>query len=117
MNRLALSRTSPHAPTRLGRVDEMLDAHAMGARLQAAIGAGGRGHCHVLDAKYEPGVRCTVLYRAGDLLVRGDLVDEETGSDDASRPVVAPGVRLSRFPGFPVTEAEVEAAVERFTPR
>ena len=101
MNRLALSGTSTHAPTRLGRVDEMLDAHAMGARLQAAIGAGGRGRCHVLDAKYEPGVRCTVLYRAGDLLVRGDLLDEETGSADAFRPVVAPGVRLSRFPDDP----------------
>jgi aminoglycoside phosphotransferase (APT) family kinase protein len=101
MNRLALSGTSTHAPTRLGRVDEMLDAHAMGPRLQAALGAGGRGRCHVLDAKYEPGVRCTVLYRAGDLLVRGDLVDEETGSADAFRPVVAPGVRLSRFPADP----------------
>jgi aminoglycoside phosphotransferase (APT) family kinase protein len=101
MNRLALSGTSTQAPTPLGRVDEVLDGHAMGPRLQAAIGTGGRGRCHVLDAKYEPGVRCTVLYRAGDLLVRGDLVDEETGSADAVRPVVAPGVRLSRFPADP----------------
>ena len=101
MNRLALPGPPTHAPTRLRRVEEMLDAHAMGPRLQAALGAGGRGRCHVLDSKYEPGVRCTVLYRADDLLVRGDLVDEETGSVDALRPVVAPGVRLSRFPADP----------------
>jgi hypothetical protein len=79
----------------------MLDAHRMGPRLQRAIGAGGRGRCHVLDAKYEPGLRCTVLYRAGDLLVRGDLVDEEEGHVDPTRPVVAPGVRLSRYPDDP----------------
>jgi hypothetical protein len=110
MNRLALSGTSTHAPTPLGRVDEMLDAHAMGARLHAAIGAGGGGRCHVLDAKYEPGVRCTVLYRAGDLLVRGDLIDEETGSVDAFRPIVAPGVRLSRFPADPDLPRLADAA-------
>ena len=46
-------------------------------------------------------MRCTVLYRAGDLLVRGDLVDEEKGHVDPSRPVVAPGVRLSCFPDDP----------------
>jgi hypothetical protein len=98
---LRLSGTSAHERTHLGRVGEMLDAHSMGPRLQASVGAGGRGRCHVLDAKYEPGLRCTVLYLAGDLLVRGDLVDEEKGPVDPSRPLVAPGVRLSCFPDDP----------------
>lgn len=101
MTGLDLSGTSTHGRTQLCRVGEMLDAHSMGPRLQMAVGAGGRGRCHVLDAKYEPGVRCTVLYRAGDLLVRGDLVDEENPHVDPSRPVVAPGVRLSCFPDDP----------------
>jgi aminoglycoside phosphotransferase (APT) family kinase protein len=101
MTGLDLSGTSTRGRTHLGRVDEMLDAHSMGPRLQKAIGAGARGRCHVLDAKYEPGVRCTVLYRAGDLLLRGDLVDEEKEPVDPFRPVVAPGVRLSCFPDDP----------------
>ena len=106
MTRPGPARTSTH----LGRVDEMLDARVMGTRLQAAIGAGGAGRCHVLDAKYEPGVRCTVLYRAGDLLVRGDLVGEEMESVDSSRAVVAPGVRLSCFPDDPDLPRLADAA-------
>jgi hypothetical protein len=95
----------PETPTRasgeLRRVDELLNAHVMGPRLRAAVGATGRAPCSVLDAKYEPGVRCTVLYGVGDLLVRGDLRDEEVGGAEPSRPVVAPGLRLSCFPDDP----------------
>jgi aminoglycoside phosphotransferase (APT) family kinase protein len=86
-------------------VDEVFDARVMGPRLASALGRPGRGRrpaagWHVVDAKYEPGVRCTVLYRAGDLLVRGDLLDgTDTGA--APGPVVDPGVRLSPFPGDP----------------
>ena len=77
----------------------------MGPRLQTAVGAGGRGRCHVLDAKYEPGVRCTVLYRAGDLLVRGDLVDEEKGHrpDTACRGTGRAAVVLPGRSGSPPT--------------
>ncbi|MDK3255745.1 hypothetical protein [Blastococcus capsensis] len=88
-------------PVPLRRVEEMMDAHVMGPRLSAAIGAGGHGRCHVLDAKFEPGVRCTVLYRAGDRLVRGDLLADVTGDEGFSRAVVAPGVRLSVYPHDP----------------
>jgi hypothetical protein len=95
----------PKAPTRasgeLRRVDELLNAHVMGPRLRVAVGATGRAPCSVLDAKYEPGVRCTVLYRVDELLVRGDLLDEEIGGTEPSRPVVAPGLRLSCFPDDP----------------
>jgi hypothetical protein len=70
----------------------MTSARLMGPRIAAALGADRPVPCHVLDAKYEPGARCTVLYRAGDRLVRGDLVDGGPG---------APEVRLSPFPGDP----------------
>jgi aminoglycoside phosphotransferase (APT) family kinase protein len=83
--------------THLDRVAEALDARRMGPRLRVALGVG--GPCHVVDAKYEPGVRGLVLYRIGDRLVRGDLLDPPT--DGGSRPVVPPGVRLACFPDDP----------------
>ena len=101
MTTLALPTTPTRATGELRRVDEILGAHVMGPRLRAAVGATGRTSCSVLDAKYEPGVRCTVLYRVGDRLVRGDLVDEEIDRAEPSRPVVAPGVRLHCFPDDP----------------
>jgi hypothetical protein len=79
----------------------MTNAHVMGPRLHAGVATDGRGGCHVLDAKYEPGVRCSVLYRAGDRLIRGDLLEGRAGDADDSRPVVDPGVRLSLFPDDP----------------
>ena len=113
MTSLGLPGTAP--PTdRLSRVDEMLNGHVMGPRVRAALGAPGRGGCHVLDAKYEPGVRCTVLYRVGPLLVRGDLVDDpvdDPGDGGAtSRPVVDPGVRLCRYPDDPDLPGLADAA-------
>ena len=36
----------------------------MGRRLSAALRTG-RRPCHVLDAKYEPGIRASVLYQHG----------------------------------------------------
>jgi hypothetical protein len=99
MSALALPETSADATAQLRRVLEMLDAHVMGPRLEAAVGGGGT---HVLDAKYEPGVRCVALFRVGERLVRGDLLeDAPPARDDAAHPVVAPGVRLSPFPHDP----------------
>ena len=85
-------------------VEEALRAGVMGERLRAALGAGAGEACHVLDAKYEPGLRCTVLYRLGRRLVRGDLDVTDAGGDGGDapgRPVVVPGVRLSVFPDDP----------------
>lgn len=94
----------PHTSARvpLVRVEEAIDAHRMAPRLRAAVGAVPGDACHVLDAKYEPGVRCTVLYGVGRRLVRGDLVEDgPDGDGTGARPVVAPGVRLCTFPDDP----------------
>jgi aminoglycoside phosphotransferase (APT) family kinase protein len=96
-----LPGTSTEAEERLRRVEEAMDGRVMGPRLFAALGDGDGRRCQVIDVKYEPGLRCTLLYRAGDQLVRGDLLDDPIDGLDPARPVVAPGVRLSRFPDDP----------------
>jgi hypothetical protein len=100
MTSLGLPDTAPRTD-RLSRVVEMLNGHVMGPRVRGALGVPGRAGCSVLDAKYEPGVRGTVLYGVGPLLVRGDLIDVPADDGEAFRPVVAPGVRLCRFPDDP----------------
>ena len=98
------------AARELARVGEALDAHRMGPRLRAALPDGRASACHVLDAKYEPGLRCTVLYQLGDRMVRGDLLDEDGAAGEADGPVVAPGVRLYPFPRDPELPALATAA-------
>jgi aminoglycoside phosphotransferase (APT) family kinase protein len=85
------------------RFDEALQPRLMGPRLGALSGDGSLT-CHVLDAKYEPGVRAVVLYEHAGRLLRGDLL---SGSGDQSRDavgpatIVAPGVRICSFPMDP----------------
>jgi aminoglycoside phosphotransferase (APT) family kinase protein len=96
------------AAAELSRVREALRPGVMRPRLLGALGLS-RGACQVLDAKYEPGFRCTVLYAVGPHLVRGDVAvgdwrnAAETGAQlpEAARRVVAPGVALSVFPADP----------------
>lgn len=83
--------------TELDRFLEAQDAGRMGPRLEQSLGRG-PSTCHVLDAKFEPGLRAILLYEHAGRLVRGDLVADD---DHASGHVVAPGVRLSRFPDDP----------------
>jgi aminoglycoside phosphotransferase (APT) family kinase protein len=102
MTTLATPSARKHdAAHELARVGEALDAHRMAPRLRAALLDGRASACHVLDAKYEPGLRCTVLYQVGDRMVRGDLLDEDSVADEADGPIVAPGVRLYPFPRDP----------------
>jgi len=82
------------ATAHCGRFLQALQARRMGPELAAVLNVRADS-CHVLDAKYEPGVRAVVLYELGDLLVRGDLLP----TADADEPgVVAPGLRVSAFP-------------------
>ena len=59
------------------RFAEALRPGVMGPRLAPVSGAGpgAAAPCHVLDAKYEPGVRAVLLYEQDGRLLRGDLVD------------------------------------------
>lgn len=87
----------------LDRFDEALRPRLMGPRLAAATERG-PATCHVLDAKYEPGVRAIVLYAHGGRLLRGDLLptgDGSAGTTAGARAVVSPGVRICVFPDDP----------------
>ena len=82
------------------RFAEALRPGVMGPRLAAAPG-GMPGACHVLDAKFEPGVRAVLLYEQAGRLLRGDLVpDGGRASADPAR-MVEPGVLVSPFPHDP----------------
>jgi hypothetical protein len=99
-----VDRAMPAEPTPLAmheRFLEALTASAMGPRLAAVLS--GPPVCHVLDAKYEPGIYGHILYEHAGRLVRGDL-DGESGAPTAttSAPlVVDPGILVWPFPGDP----------------
>lgn len=82
------------------RFAEALRARDMGPRLADALGCS-TTTCHVLDAKYEPGVRAMVLYEYAGRLFRGDLLPAPDRGDPEGDAVVAPGVRLAGFPHDP----------------
>jgi hypothetical protein len=76
------------ATAHLDRFLEALQPWRMAPELAAATGSR-HDTCHVLDAKYEPGVRAVILYALGDRLVRGDLLP------------LPDGLRISPFPHDP----------------
>jgi aminoglycoside phosphotransferase (APT) family kinase protein len=89
-----------------------LDAHAMGPRLSAALSTRHRP-CHVLDARYEPGIQATVLYQLGDDLIRGDLLSPH-GSRAGASMTGWPGMELSVYPddpGIPTLPMAMTASV------
>ena len=55
-----------NGPSEVKQFNAALDAHGMGRRLSAALSTGHRS-CHVLDAKYRPGLRASVLYQHGPI--------------------------------------------------
>jgi len=79
----------------IDRFLEALHAGRMGPRLQQALG-GGPATCHVLDAKYEPGIRAIVLYEHGRDLLRGDLCPSRTPRGRTAWSRQASGSRGSR---------------------
>ena len=86
-------------PTEFKQFNAALDAHGMGRRLSAALSTGHRS-CHVLDAKYEPGIRASVLYQHGSDLVRGDLLTPDSPASSA-RVTSWPEMQLSVYPHDP----------------
>lgn len=89
------------APGSLDRFSEALQAGVMGPRLAAVTGAP-ISACHVLDGKFEPGVRAILLYELGGRLLRGDLLARPAQTaPEGNIGVVPPGVRLHLFPADP----------------
>ena len=84
----------------LGRVEVVLRASAMREPLRHGLGLPRAAPCHVVDAKYEPGRRCTVLYAFGDLYVTGVLPLGPDGAPPGGV-VVAPGMHVWPFPDDP----------------
>ncbi len=83
------------------RMDDALRAGAMRAPLCDALGLPASTPCHVVDAKYEPGLSATVLYQLGARLVTA-VVSFAADPDDAPGGVeVGPGVRAFPFPADP----------------
>lgn len=82
------------------RFGEALRPGVMGPRLAAAQG-GMPGACHVLDAKFEPGVRAVLLYEQAGRLLRGDLVPDGDRFGAHPARMVEPGVLVSPFPHDP----------------
>jgi phosphotransferase family enzyme len=84
-----------------GRVELVLRASAMREPLLQGLGLPPALPCHVLDAKYEPGRRCTVLYALGDRFVTGVLPLGPDGAPDGAAVVVGPGLQVWLFPDDP----------------
>src|SRR5215216_1094047 len=59
--------------------------------------------CRILDAKYEPGSYCRILYELGDQLVTGTYKWDSDQSQTPGRTTVIPslGMQVYRFPNDP----------------
>jgi hypothetical protein len=70
-----------------------------------ASGANGRPpECRILDAKYEPGNYCTILYQLGDQLITGGFRwdADESEVPETKRIIPSIGMRVYDFPNDPV---------------
>lgn len=90
----------PTEDTEVKRFAAALDAHVMGPRLSVALNTSHRP-CHVLDAKYEPGIRASVLYQHGADLIRGDLLAPDSPPGSPRAVTDQPRMELSVYPHDP----------------
>lgn len=104
------------------QVEAALNARLVARHLEALEEGSGNGAvraCRILDAKYEPGWRCTVLYELGDRYVLGVIGwgAPEQRVADAGRSIEALGMRVYDFPNDPsipgLAAALVPGAMER----
>ena len=67
--------------------------------------------CQILDAKYEPGNYCTILYQLGDQLVIGAYKWDSDESENPAMTKVIPslGMRVYRFPNDPTLPSLTKA--------
>lgn len=87
------------------QLDLAFDPRRMGPLLAEAIASRGArvsaGGCHILDAKYAPRERCTVLYELGDQLIVGFLRWDGEVGDGGGLDIPEAGMRVYRFPHDP----------------
>jgi hypothetical protein len=86
------------------QVAKALDARAMAGYLEVAFPSAPtapRAACRVVDAKYEPGARCTILYQLGDRLVLGTLRWDRDVKVDLGRRIEELGMIAYEFPNDP----------------
>ena len=77
-----------------------------------ATGARSRPYeCRILDAKYEPGSYCTILYQLGDDLVTGTYKWDSDKNKTPETTTVIPslGMRVYRFPNDPALPSLLKA--------
>ena len=81
-------------------------------RQSGATGASGPTYdCQILDAKYEPGNYCTILYQLGDDLVIGTYKwDSDEGQiPEMTKIIPTLGMRAYRFPNDPILPSLTKA--------
>jgi hypothetical protein len=104
-----VAQDAPAAAEELAEVDVAVSPRAVAPRLRAAVSTtrGPARWCHVLDAKYRPGERATILYDLDGELVVGRLhLGEERrrftvapAVDDPYLPGLAPALRPGTMAG------------------
>lgn len=88
------------------QVEGALDAKRVSRQLEALYPSSGKHStrgCHILDAKYEPGCRCTVLYEFEGHYVLGVIPwgPPEDRITDGERSIEDLGMRVYEFPNDP----------------
>ena len=81
-------------------VEQALRPRIMGALLQEALGIpSSHAECRILDAKYEPGEYCTILYQLGERMVIGTITWGENDEDmpETDRVIEPLGMRVYSF--------------------
>jgi aminoglycoside phosphotransferase (APT) family kinase protein len=87
-----------------------LQPRVMAANLEAVFGRSednetknGRSNCRILDAKYEPGEYCVILYQLGERMVIGRLGwnDADDKFPETMRLIAPLGMRAYLFPNDP----------------
>jgi aminoglycoside phosphotransferase (APT) family kinase protein len=98
-----------------------LSAGRMGPLLTSALGwteerGTGRGRWNVIDAKYDPGNACTVLYECGGRMVLGVMRWPHPGPSelaDTSATIPSLGMRVWAFPADPAMPGLVQVTSPR----
>ena len=102
------------SPRKMGPLLEEVFRPEMEDTEDQSITTGARGRpyeCHIVDAKYEPGSYCTILYELEDDVISGAIKWEFDESETSETIAVIPslGMRVYRFPNDPALASLTKA--------